>query len=355
MIFSADSHFIEPKNFYLDRLPVKHQGYAPRVIEMDGSIFWTDSYTLVPLETSLGAFCKPEELAFRGGLDVYNQVSDIEKRIQLQNNDFVACEVLLPDTGLLWRVREMQTRLMCFDIYNAYADEIEKQTGRFLMPRVLASMDEVYLNKIIDNLIGSQGYAKSFVIDMKFMARIIQQEKAYFNLMQKLNEVGANIILHANGYSSDYNFKYPYMAKASMLCVNAMELLQDAYMRKFFDRFSNVKFIFSEVGYKWIDYLAEKIEYYTKRYEFLEKLDKPKIPFLQVCKKNIFFTFTNDLPVNLNLIYAGTENLLYGTDFPHADSTYLLSKQYLHQFEDANKEIAHSIFIENGRKIFQYK
>jgi predicted TIM-barrel fold metal-dependent hydrolase len=354
MIFSADSHFIEPKNFYLDRLPRSYRGYAPRVIEMDGSIFWTDSYTLVPLETSLGAFCKPEELAFRGGLDIYNQVSDIEKRIQFQNEDFVACEVLLPDTGLLWRVREVQTKLMCFDIYNSYADEIEKQTERFLMPRVLPSMDEVYLNNIIDNLIDSQRCARSFVIDIRFMAKIIQ-DKAYFSLMEKLNEVGANIILHANGYASDYNFRYPYMAKASMLCVNAMELLQDAYMRKFFDRFTNVKFIFSEVGYKWIDYLAEKIEYYTKRYEFLEKMDKPEIPFLQVCRKNIYFTFTNDLPVNLSLIYTGAENLLYGTDFPHADSTYLLSKQYLHQFEGVNKHIAHSFFVDNGRRVFQCK
>jgi predicted TIM-barrel fold metal-dependent hydrolase len=354
MIFSADSHFIEPKTFYLDRLPRFYQGYAPRVIEIDGTIFWTDSYTLVPLETSLAAFCKPQELAFRGGIDIYNQVSDIEKRLQFQNDDFVTCEVLLPDTGLLWRIREVQTKLMCFDIYNDYADEIEKHTDRFLMPRVLPSMDEVYLNKIIDNLIESQRSARSFVIDMKFMAKIIQ-EKAYSSLMEKLNEINANIILHANGYKTDYNFKYPYMAKASMLCVNAMELLQDAYMRKFFDRWSNIKFIFSEVGYKWIDYLAQKVEYYENRYEFLEKIDKPEIPFLHICKKNIFYTFTNDLPVNHSSIYAGTENLLYGTDFPHADSTYLLSKEYFHQFEGVNVNIANSIFIENGRRIFQHK
>jgi len=99
MIFSADSHFMEPRDFYVKQLPMGLKGYAPRVVEIHGTVFWTDSYSLVPIETSLGAFCSPEELKFRGGWDIYDQVSDIGKRVKFQDDDSVLCEVLLPDSG----------------------------------------------------------------------------------------------------------------------------------------------------------------------------------------------------------------------------------------------------------------
>lgn len=251
-------------------------------------------------------------------------------------------------------MRDLKTKLKCFDIYNSYAEDIEKiKNTRFLMPRVIPSTDAQYLNGMIDELISSQKFAKSFVIDIGFMAKIIS-DNDYCKFLSKLNEVNSNIILHANGYFSSFNFKYPYIAKTSMSCVNAMELLQDAYMRKIFDQHTNLKFIFSEVGYKWIDYLAEKIEFYTKRYQFLEKLDKPNIPLGEVLKKNIFYTFTNDLPINLNLVHCSYENLLYGTDFPHADSTYLLSQGYLNRFQLADQKLANAVFIENGKRVFEF-
>ena len=50
---SADSHFCEPENFYIEKLPKKYLEEAPRYIEIKNNYFWTSPFTSSKFENFL--------------------------------------------------------------------------------------------------------------------------------------------------------------------------------------------------------------------------------------------------------------------------------------------------------------
>jgi hypothetical protein len=78
-IISCDSHFLEPFNFYYDQLPSRKKSTAPRLIEMDGVLHWTDSFQIVPVETSIACFKANSDVSFRGGSEKWKEVCDIAR------------------------------------------------------------------------------------------------------------------------------------------------------------------------------------------------------------------------------------------------------------------------------------
>ena len=61
---SADS-FLEPDKFYLNSLPSNLREESPRYIEIKKNLFWTDSYSLIPMSASIGAGTSNKKLKFR--------------------------------------------------------------------------------------------------------------------------------------------------------------------------------------------------------------------------------------------------------------------------------------------------
>ena len=59
---SADSHFCEPDKFYVNNLPSNLRDESPRYIEIKKNLFWTDSYSLIPMSASIGAGTSNKDL-----------------------------------------------------------------------------------------------------------------------------------------------------------------------------------------------------------------------------------------------------------------------------------------------------
>ena len=52
--------------------------------------------------------------------------SDLNKRVEMQKKDGAIHEILLPNLGLLWRIKNKNIKKLCFEIYNDYALEFKK-------------------------------------------------------------------------------------------------------------------------------------------------------------------------------------------------------------------------------------
>ena len=316
---------------------------------MDGVLFWTDTFSMVPVETSIGCFQANRDVSFRGGSEKWKEISDITRRIDYLVTEGVEREVLLPDGGLLWRVRDRQTRAMCFDIYNAYADEIESTFRQFVMPKIIDSYSADVALAQTKRILYSTNASNCIVIDMTFIAKIICN-KDYSDFFEVLNESRCTIVLHANGFQSQTNFSYPYSAKTTMFCVNAMSLIIDAFMSGFFDRYSGIKFFFSEVGYKWLEHLSDKIPFYIERYFSLESITPVSRSFSDVIKNSLAFSFTNDLPCAF-FLEKYSESLVFGSDFPHADSSYGNTREHVRKIGEISEELCEMVFSKNAIKL----
>jgi predicted TIM-barrel fold metal-dependent hydrolase len=117
-------------------------------------------------------------------------------------------------------------------------------------------------------------------------------------------------------------------------------------------RFPNLKFVITEWETGWIAHFLQRMDYAfyahyrTKPAELTE-------PFSFYWHQNFLGTFEDDR-IGLATRYdVGVENLMWGSDFPHHDSTFPRSRQVLDDiFEDIPDDERHLITAGNVRKIY---
>ena len=84
---SADSHFCEPDKFYVNNLPSNLRDESPRYIEIKKNLFWTDSYSLIPMSASIGAGTSNKKLKFSTPAFNFDEVSELPKGATLLASD----------------------------------------------------------------------------------------------------------------------------------------------------------------------------------------------------------------------------------------------------------------------------
>ena len=349
---SADSHFCEPDKFYVNSLPSNLRDESPRYIEIKKNLFWTDSYSLIPMSASIGAGTSNKNLKFRCSKSKFLEFCDLNKRVKMQDKDGAIHEILLPNLGLLWRIKNKKVKKLCFKIYNDYAIAFEKKRLRqrfSILPIIYGSSSEemrTTLEYVLSNC--NKKNLHGIVLDINQIWILQKNQKCknrsfIFREIQKLN---MPIILHANGAILNNSFSRPYTAKHTLFCVNAMSILAELYISGFFDQFKKIKFVFSEMGLSWLNQVYYKLIYYKERFKYLDNLKHIRRNFDDVIKKNILCTFTTELPDIQTLKLIGDESLMFGSDFPHNESFYPNTNTFLKKIKK-NYENHHKYLFDN--------
>ena len=353
---SSDSHFCEPPGFYKKQLPKKYSSEAPDLIEIEKNLFWTDSYSLTPMSASIGAGTPDSKLEFRCTLNDYKQFSNLKLRVNYQNKDGAIHEILLPNLGVLWKIKNKQVMKLCFDIYNKNADEISKKYLKnfTIIPVVYGDSPELIfksLNEILNNIKTAKC---GLVIDMNQIWKLLTSNNSLSDkIFKMLDDFNASIILHANGSTLSKKFFRPYTTKHTFFCINAMELTTELYLRGFFDKYSKIKLIFSETGLSWINQLYYKLSYYLKRFKTLDNLHHLKKDIGEVIKKNILVTFTTEIPDKQTLELIDTNHIMFGSDFPHNESFYPETNKFLNQVKKLYKNELENFIKNNAIKNYK--
>ena len=98
-----------------------------------------------------------------------------------------------------------------------------------------------------------------------------------------------------------------------------------------------IKLIFSEMGLSWLNQIYYKLTYYKERFKYLDNLNHLKRDFKDVLIKNIFCTFTTELPDVQTLKLLGEKNLMFGSDFPHNESFFPNTNSFLMKIKNKYK------------------
>ena len=349
---SSDSHFCEPPNFYKERLEKKYHSECPNLIEIENSLFWTDSYSLTPMSASIGAGTKDSSLKFRCNLDEYNKFADLNKRLTYQKKDGATHEILLPNLGFLWRVKNHKIRKKCYDIYNLYTEEVRKSQLKknfTIIPIIFGNNPKEIFKSLLDTLKITDCSSFALVIDMNQIWKLMEkyEDKNTINFFRLINKLKIPIILHANGTMIKRKFFREYTTKHTLFCINAMELFIELFLRGFFDRYRNIRFIFSEVGLSWVNQIYYKLLYYSKRFKSLDNLHHLKRNIGDVFKKNVLLTFTTEIPDKQTLDILSKKNIMFGSDFPHNESFYPNTSSFLTKIKKKFKN-DHEGFLKNN-------
>ncbi len=147
---SADSHLMEPADFWQKRLDNKYKDQAPRVVKKNngkGYLFVAPEINPFPVAGGFAAGRSGEELKDfmdKGYESARASGWDPAERLKDQDVDGVAAEVLYPTLGMpLFQLKDMDLQRACFRVYNDWTSEFCSYNPRRLVGAGLVALDDI--------------------------------------------------------------------------------------------------------------------------------------------------------------------------------------------------------------------
>jgi predicted TIM-barrel fold metal-dependent hydrolase len=120
-------------------------------------------------------------------------------------------------------------------------------------------------------------------------------------------------------------------AAAFLQIWEAQELLAGLIFGGVLHRFPALKLVFAEFDAGWVPHFVQRLDHYFRKHHRWLKLDgqMDALPSDYV-RRSIYFTFQDDETALRTGPRAGV-NLMWGSDFPHAESTWPSSREVLNR------------------------
>ncbi len=341
LVISSDSHVFEPPDLWAQRIDAKFRNRAPRIErvgDVDQLIVEKDQMIAgIGLISNAGArFENPEQISAQGRFeDVHIGGYDPEQHIKDMKLDGVAGEVLYPSQGLFY-FKVVDTPLMSaiFRAYNDWLADFCRTNPDRLKGIAMINVDEVSEGVAELERTAKMGLAGAMITEYPTEDRRYDSPEyeplwaaaADLNMPLSLHtatrregpSLGAGATSVRDASSRVNKVYYPATSMCDMIFSGA------------FERHPNLKLVIVEFEVSWVPYMLDSIDYtYRERHEealYRFKGDARPSDFFH---RNVYLSFQEDaVGIRLRDI-IGVESLMWGSDYPHSESTFPRSQEIL--------------------------
>ena len=374
-LISADSHIVEPPDLYSSRFEPKLRERAPKMERRKtptGREF--DAWTLDGMQVgTLGAviqagqrFEDPSQIDFLGTWeDVRRGAYNAHSMIVENEEDGVWGSVLQPSQGLFWyRIRDGKLLSEICRVYNDWIADFCKPYPDRLKGIAMLNVDNV--EEACEELerCARMGLVGAF-IPVAPLPEFPYRHPIYDRLWWTAQDLNQPLLLHistprfgvpANEFTTDSTemtasgrSTTDYWVRYSM---GAM------LFAGVFDRYPRLKVGSVEHEASWIPHWLKQMDFtYVERPVFTKgwKSAEGLMPS-DYWKRNMFVEFMeDDLGVQLR-DRIGVENMLWGSDYPHAEATFPRSQQFIQRmFKGVPEADLQKITSSNAAKMFGFE
>ena len=347
-IVSADDHIVEPADLWTTRLESSFRDRAPHIVREGSSDWWhCEGIRLIGMAIT-GAqtgkrFETPEDMSFD---DLYENLRPggyiPEEHIRDMDADGVDVSILYPTVSLvLYRIEDSKLVDAMFRAYNDLLVEYCSANPKRLKGIAILNVDDVGVGVKELERCAKLGCVGALIPvyppeDMRY------DSPAYDPLWAAAQDLEIPISLHSatnrvgSGESFKEGFKSTENARRSIIC-NMDHYVRVSLTRMIFagifERYPKLQVGAVEHELAWAPHFLERIDYsYTQRaagatgYRFQGDM----IPS-DFFHRNVFLGFQEDrLGIRLRDI-IGVDNLQWGSDYPHQESTFPRSREILEE------------------------
>ncbi len=351
-IISADSHVCEHPETYTAHIDNKFKDRAPAMFhdEKRGDVFIVEgSKSPIPLSLISAAGTPPEELSPRGAVwdNLHKGGWDPHARIEAQDQDGVAAEVLYPSVGMeICNIPDLDLKKACMDAYNlwlaAYCDPYPDRLIGLGQAAVRTPEDGINDLESVKQLgfkgvmlPGKPGVAdyNDPMYDEFFEAAIALDLVCSFHILTS----GEN--LQQNHRGSKIN--------AFMAIVRGNQDLMSMFVFDgIFMRHPRLKIVSVEADGGWIPHFMYRMDHaYQRHRHWMRGQELDKMPSAYF-REHIYFTFQDDYTAFRFKDEMNIERMMWANDYPHSDSTWPWSQDVLkthlaHMSEDEKNLVLH--------------
>ncbi len=343
-LISSDSHVYEPQDLWTTRMASQFRDRAPHVIHQDNGDWWyCDSRKVVgtgPGSQTGRRFEQPDELSRTDRLEHIRLGGYVpEERIKDMELDGVAAEVIYPTVGFLLynMVDDGQLLSACFKTYNDWVAEFCNAYPDRLKGIALINLDDIQegireLQRARQiGLVGAliTGYAW---IDRPFSS---SEYDPFWAAAQDLDmPLGMHIGTYRPGSDQLHGFQNIDTLSPAFLANTdhwVRMSLADMIFSGVFERYPTLQVGTVEQELSWIPHFLDRIDYtYTQRARRAH-WHRFKSDFLpsDFFHRNVFCSFQEDALGIQDRHIIGVDNMMWGSDYPHQESTWPKSRQIL--------------------------
>ncbi|MGH8058234.1 MAG: amidohydrolase family protein [Candidatus Entotheonellia bacterium] len=336
-LISSDSHIIEPPDLWEERIDARFRDRAPHLVHEEHADQWyADDVKFGNIGTNQQAglrFEAPEQLTAAGrmatiplgGIDPHAHVQDMDV-------DTVAGGVLYPSQGLtVFRVPDSELLSAIFRAYNDWLADFCRPYPQRLKGIAMLNVDDVE-----DAVQELQRAARLGLAGAMITLRPMEHRydhPMYERLWAAAQDLEMPFSLHVG------TRRWRPVADAKDPGTDAVEMTNREYDVRtaigamifggVFERYPRLRVGAVEFEVAWAPYCMGRMDnVYTERAVGVrgQRFKGGALPS-DFFRRNIFISFQeDDLGIQLRSL-IGVENLLWGSDYPHAESTFPKSRE----------------------------
>ena len=341
LILSSDSHVFEPPDLWTTRIDRAFRHRAPRMLRIDGAdqLVVEDDQVLsgIGLISNAGArFEAPETISGLGRFeDVHRGGYDPQQHLADMRLDGVAGEVLYPSQGLFYfKVADSGLMSAIFRAYNDWLADFCRADPTRLKGIAMINLDDVGEGtKELERAAG-RGFAGAMITEHPLEHRRYDRPE-YEPFWAAAQALAMPLSLHTatrrqgkirgagektlrDATSRSTKAFYP----ATSLC--------DLIFSGVFERYPTLRLAIVEFELAWAPHLLSTMDYtYRERHEEAFVRFKNDMRPSDFFHRNVFLSFQEDA-IGIRLRDAiGVDNMMWGSDYPHSESTFPQSRKIL--------------------------
>jgi uncharacterized protein len=336
-IVSADSHLVEPPDLFTSRLPSRLRDRAPRtewgrlLAGFEGE-FWVvpESSTAEPrpVTTYFGAgrdMVAVKDANRDGFAAAPDFVFDPAAPLRAQDRDGVVAEVLYSSVGLqLFRIEDDGLRRACFSAFNDWTADYCGYDPKRLVGCALIDVDDVAAGAEELDRVARAGLRAGMITSAPLQDRPYSS-RDYDPLWAAAQDLDLPLSLHVHTGRQAYP-SLPFVEPVTAM--NEIQItLAHMIIGGVFERFPRLKVILAEFDVSWIPHFMYRADHYFNRYTNRDGFSMTPSEYM---RRNVWASFqdeTDTIPFTSALF--GADRLLWASDFPHMNSTYPHSRDYV--------------------------
>jgi predicted TIM-barrel fold metal-dependent hydrolase len=335
-VLSADSHVVEPADVWTSRIDARYRDRAPHVVKeangIKGDFFVCEGLQPFSVSGFAVAGVDPREYSdkmAKGYPGVRPGSWDPVQRVKDQEIDGVQGEVLYTSLGMfLYGIEDGGLRAASFRAYNDWLAEFCRHDPRRFAGIALIPMDDV------QEAVREVRRCADLGLKGGLIWGIPPEDRTYDNpvwdpLWAAAQDTAVPLSLHiltgrkGSGIGSSVMKSYPSLPHA------IERSLSDLLFGGVLERFPRLRIVSAENDIGWIGHYLQRMDHAYEKYRYLEKTTAIPEPPSFYFRRQVHATFQDDRIGVLTREYAGVDNLMWASDFPHSDSTWPRSKEVI--------------------------
>ena len=368
IVISSDSHVFEPPDLWTNRIDEKFKHRAPymkRVGDVDHLIIEGDqTFSGIGLISGAGLrFENPEKLTAHASFDdVHVGGYDPDQHIRDMNIDGVSAEVLYPSQGLFYyKIPDPELLSAVFRGYNDWLTDFCKSDPDRLKGIAMINVDDV--RDVVSELERSAKMGLIGAMITEFPPEDKRYDMPeYEDFWAAAQDLNMPLSLHTatkregSLIDRDDGSIHSATERANKIFLPSTSLC-DMIFSGVFERYPRLKVAIVEFEITWAAHLLGTMDYtYMERHEeAVYRFKEGALPS-DFFHNNVYISFQEDeIGIRLRDV-IGVDKLMWGSDYPHAESTFPKSREILNQIlEGVPEDEQAKIVGENVARLYDFE